>query len=69
MARLPERLALYPIPVRHNKYLSRASFRFRLAADTLASDYKIPVITALAGLKDAILRTCESSGMPGTPKI
>ena len=65
----PDGQALYPVSVRHNKYLSPASFRFLLAEDTLALDYKIPVITALAGLEDSHLRTCECSGMPGTPNV
>ena len=65
----PDGQALYPVSVRHNKYLSPASFRFLLAVDTLAFDYKIPVITALAGLEDSHLRTCECIGMPGTPDV
>ncbi|MDP2237878.1 MAG: hypothetical protein Q8J88_15715 [Bacteroidales bacterium] len=46
----PERQASYPISVRHIKVLSRASFRFTIARDTLAFDYGIPVIRAPLGL-------------------
>ncbi len=53
----PERQALYPISVRHIKCLPPASFRFHLTMDTLAFSYKIPVITALSGLKAISLRT------------
>jgi len=38
--------------VRRNSSLPMASFRFRLAMDTLAFGYKIPVITALKGLEE-----------------
>jgi hypothetical protein len=49
-ASYPERQALYPVSVRHNKYSPTASFRFPVTRDTLAFGFKIPVITALAGL-------------------
>jgi len=48
----PVRQALYPVSVRRNSSLPMASFRFRLAMDTLAFGYKIPVITALKGLEE-----------------
>ena len=47
----PEKQALYPVSVRHNKCLSTASFGFPVTRDTLAFDYKIPAITALLGLE------------------
>jgi len=54
----PEKQALYPVSVRHNKCLSTASlpdgkagFGFPVVRDTLAFDYKIPAITALWGLE------------------
>ena len=50
-AAYPDSQALYLVSVRRNKYLSPASFRFALAGDTLAFNYKIPVITALSGLE------------------
>ena len=51
-ASYPERQALYPISVRHNKCSPTASFRFPVTRDTLAFGYKIPAITALLGLGD-----------------
>ena len=42
----PGRQALYQVSVRRIKCLSTASFRFSVTRDTLAFDYKIPVITA-----------------------
>jgi hypothetical protein len=56
-AAYPDSQAFYLVSVRRNEYLSPASFRFHLAVDTLAFNYKIPVITALAGLK-VYLYTC-----------
>jgi hypothetical protein len=46
----PERQALYPVSVRLVNNLPTAAFGFCLTTDTLAFDYKIPVITALLGL-------------------
>jgi hypothetical protein len=46
----PEKQALYPVSVRQNKCSPTASFGFPVTRDTLAFDYKIPVITALSGL-------------------
>ena len=51
----PERQASYPVSVRRAKCSSSASFRFLLTKDTLAFDYKIPVITALLRLEVYIL--------------
>jgi hypothetical protein len=56
-ANYPERKALYPVSVRHNKCLPTAAFRFPVARDTLAFGYKIPVITALSGLGKLLPRT------------
>jgi hypothetical protein len=53
----PERLAFYPVSVRHNKCLPTASFRFPVTLDTLAFGYKIPVITAPWGLEVITPRT------------
>ena len=50
-AAYPDSQALYLVSVRRNEYLSLASFRFALADNTLAFNYKIPVITALSGLE------------------
>ncbi|HEY8510756.1 MAG TPA: hypothetical protein VIL31_02285, partial [Cyclobacteriaceae bacterium] len=41
-----------------------ASFRFRLATDTLAFDYRIPVITAPSGLEDAFLAPVSFTTCP-----
>jgi hypothetical protein len=46
----PSGQALYQVSVRHVKSLPSASFRFHLAVDTLAFDYRIPIITAPSGL-------------------
>ena len=51
-AAYPDSQALYLVSVRRNEYLSLASFRFALADNTLAFNYKIPVITALSGLEN-----------------
>lgn len=56
----PKGQALYPIPVRYNKYLSPASFRFPVARNTLAFDYEIPVITALWGLTPVRFIACPA---------
>lgn len=48
----PERQALCQVSVRHITFSSSASFRFPLAEDTLAFDYRIPVVTAPSGLGD-----------------
>lgn len=53
----PEEQALYPVSVRHNKYLPTAAFRSTVTRDTLAFGYKIPVIRALSGLGVAKPRT------------
>jgi len=45
----PPGQALYQVSVRHINFAPSASFRFCLAADTLAFDFEIPVITALFG--------------------
>jgi len=66
-ASYPERQALYPVSVRHNKCSPTASFRFPITRDTLAFGYKIPVITALLGLGAFIPRTLKIYYMPGTP--
>ena len=68
-ASYPERQALYPVSVRHNKCSPTASFRFPVTRDTLAFGFKIPVITALLGLEDFIPRTLKIYYMPGTPYI
>ena len=47
----PERQAFYQVSVRHIKFLPTASFRFCLTTDTLAFDYRIPIITAPRDLK------------------
>ena len=47
----PKRKALYPVSVRHIRFLSTASFRSPFARDTLACDYRIPVIMAPKGLE------------------
>jgi len=47
----PDRQAFYPISVRRNNLLPPASFRFRIASDTLAFGYWIPVIQAPLGLE------------------
>ena len=47
----PQRQALYQISVRHHQCLPTASFRFPITRDTLAFDYRIPVITAPWGLE------------------
>jgi len=49
MGLLPSAQALYQVSVRHIKFSSTASFRFRFAADTLAFNYGIPIITAPFG--------------------
>ena len=65
----PGEQALYPVSIRHNKYLPTTSFRFPVTRDTLAFGYKIPVITALLGLGDEILLTLKTYYMPGTLNI
>jgi len=62
----PERQALYPVSVRHNNSSPTASFRFPVSRDTLAFDYKIPVITALLGLGGEFPLTLKTYYMPGT---
>ena len=67
----PERQASYPVSVRRAQCLSSASFRFLLTKDTLAFDYKIPVITALLRLEVYILAllridTCPAHAMGRT---
>jgi hypothetical protein len=62
----PERQALYPVSVRHNKLSPTASFRFPVTRDTLAFGFKIPVITALLGFERFPLLTHMIYYMPGT---
>jgi len=62
----PERMAFYPVSVRHNNSSPTASFRFPVTRDTLAFGYKIPVITALLGLGGEIPHTLKTYYMPGT---
>ena len=63
----PERMAFYPVSVRHNNSSPTASFRFPVTRDTLAFGYKIPVITVLLGLGAFIPHTLKIYYMPGTP--
>ena len=54
----PRPYALYVVSVRQARCLSRASFRFYLAIDTLASDYTLPAIRARLGLSPIRIRSC-----------
>jgi hypothetical protein len=56
----PTEQALYQISVRRNNYLPSASFRSHLTVDTLAFDYEIPVIRALAGLAPCSVKSCPA---------
>ena len=47
----PDTQALYQVSVRRIKCLSTASFRSPVTRDTLACNYRIPVITAPLGLE------------------
>ena len=68
-ASYPERQALYPVSVRHNKCPPTASFRFPVTWDTLAFGFKIPVITAPLGIGGLIPLTHDIYYMPGTLHI
>ena len=54
----PRPKALYVVPVRLTRCLPRASFRFYLAIDTLASGWTLPAIRARWGLAPVRIRSC-----------
>jgi len=56
----PPRQAFYQVSVRHIECLPTASFRSLIAQDTLAFDYRIPVISAPSGLSPVSLITCPA---------
>lgn len=63
----PDRQALYQVSVRRIKCLPSASFRFPVARDTLAFDYRIPVITAPSGLEILLLAPFRLTTCPAHP--
>ena len=54
----PRPYALYVVSVRQARCLPLASFRFRLATDTLASGCTLPAIRARWGLSPVRMRSC-----------
>ena len=54
----PRPKALYVVPVRQARCLPRASFRFYLAIDTLASGWTLPAIRARWGFAPVRIRSC-----------
>ena len=56
----PSGQALYQVSVRYIKSLPSASFRSHFTVDTLAFGYRIPIITAPAGLSPCGTDTCPA---------